>query len=75
VSVYPNPAHHYLVISSEEGVGIRSYTLYSTDGKRVRNVSVENLPVQIPIADLAEGIYFIEIVCDIGVITKKIVKK
>ena len=75
VSVYPNPAHHYLVISSEEGVDIRSYTLYSTDGKRIRNVTVENLPVQVPIADLADGIYFIEIVCDIGIITKKIVKK
>ncbi|MBO6081270.1 MAG: fibronectin type III domain-containing protein [Bacteroidales bacterium] len=75
VSVYPNPAHHYLVISSEEGVGIRSYTLYSTDGKRIRNVSVENLPVQVPVADLANGIYFLEIVCDEGVIAKKIVKK
>ena len=75
VSVYPNPAHHYLVISSEEGVDIRSYTLYSTDGKRIRNVTVENLPAQVPIADLADGIYFIEIVCDIGIITKKIVKK
>jgi hypothetical protein len=75
VSVYPNPAHHYLVISSEEGVSISRYALYSIDGKLLLNVTVDNSSVRVPVDNLANGIYFLEIVCDEGVITKKIVKK
>ena len=75
VSVYPNPAHNYLVISSEEGVRICQYALYSTDGKLLHTVLVDNLPMRVPVANLANGIYFLEIVCDEGVLVKKIVKK
>lgn len=75
VSVYPNPVHDYLVISSEEGVRISRYALYSTDGKLLYNSSVENSPMRVPVANLANGIYFLEIVCEEGVVTKKIVKK
>ena len=75
VSVYPNPAHDYLEISPEEGVRISRYALYSTDGKLLYNASVENSPVRVPVANLAKGIYFLEIICDEGVITKRIIKK
>lgn len=75
VSIYPNPAHDYLVIHPEEGVRISRYALYSTDGKLLFNASVDNSPVRVPVTNLADGIYFLEIVCDEGVLVKKIVKK
>jgi hypothetical protein len=75
VSVYPNPAHHYVDINAEEGITIRSYRLYSTDGKLLHSASVEDAPVRVPVANLTDGIYFLEIVCDEGMVTKKIVKR
>jgi len=75
VSVYPNPAHHYVEINAEEGVTIRSYRLYSTDGKLLHSTSVEDAPVRVPVENLTDGIYFLEIVCDEGMVTKKIVKR
>jgi hypothetical protein len=75
VSVYPNPAHHYLEINASEGINISRYALYSIDGKLLYSVSVEELPVSVPIANLADGVYFLEIVCNEGVITKKVMKR
>jgi hypothetical protein len=75
VSVYPNPAHHYLEINATEGTGIRRYALYTTEGKLLYSVSVEDVPVSVPVENLADGIYFLEIVCDEGIVTKKIIKR
>ena len=75
VSVYPNPAHHYLEINATEGISIRRYTLYAIDGKLLYSISVEDVPVSVPVENLSDGIYFLEIVCDEGVVTKKIIKR
>lgn len=75
VSVYPNPAHQYLMISSGKSVCISHYKLYSIDGKLLQTATAENLPIQVPVANLANGIYLLEIVCDEGVLVKKIVKR
>jgi hypothetical protein len=75
VSVYPNPAHNYVVISSEDGVRISRYALFSIDGKLLQNTSVEAFPVFVPVTNLSDGVYFLEIVCDEGVLVKKIVKR
>jgi hypothetical protein len=62
VSVYPNPANSYVIISYksvENGV----FTLYNTLGEIVLKtaLSSENTKTQIPLLDLANGVYHYEV--------------
>lgn len=68
VSVYPNPAKDKLYIKGEN---IQSIELYNLVGQQVM-VSAETV---LDLSDLTEGIYFVRVVCENGMATKRIVKQ
>jgi hypothetical protein len=68
VSVYPNPVRDLLSVKAE---GLLSVEVYNFVGQQVM-VSKESL---LDLSSLMEGIYFIRVVCEGGMITKQIVKQ
>ena len=68
VSVYPNPAKDKLCIKGEN---IQSVEVYNLVGQQVV-VSSETV---LDLSDLTEGIYFVRVVCESGMATKRIVKQ
>ena len=68
VSVYPNPVRDLLSVKVE---GLQSVEVYNFVGQQVM-VSKESL---LDLSSLMEGIYFIRVVCEGGMITKQIVKQ
>jgi len=68
VSVYPNPVRDLLSVKAE---GLLSVEVYNFVGQQVM-VSRESL---LDLSSLMEGIYFIRVVCEGGMITKQIVKQ
>lgn len=56
ITVFPNPATHYINIESDKKSDI---TIYNASSKIVRNVSIEKEDT-VDLTDLAPGIYFID---------------
>ena len=68
VSVYPNPAKDRLTVKAEN---LQSIEIYNVMGQQVM-VSTEPT---INLSALTEGIYFVRVVCEVGMVTKRIVKQ
>lgn len=71
-SIYPNPTKDKVVI---EGFGIHQVRVFNMMGQEIQNQNVDQDRVVIDLADQPSGFYFIEIMGEQGVETKKIVKK
>ena len=71
VSVYPNPASDVLNIKTPATIDVKSVAIYDVLGKR-SNVSLVN--GQINIANLAKGVYILNVETNAGTLTEKIVK-
>lgn len=74
--VYPNPAKHLLNIESQEK-NIDQIKIYSLDGKEIKNITPSKIQtvLQIPISDLSEGIYLLEIISGEKKEIQKFIKK
>jgi len=70
VSIYPNPVSEFLQIHISEEITYHKTTLFSVTGKLLLSTSEKELDVSI----LSEGIYFVQITTDQGILTRKIVK-
>lgn len=71
LSFFPNPVSSILNIETPKNISFKKATVYSTLGKPILETS-EN---QINFETLSAGIYFVEVITDKGVVTKKIVKQ
>jgi len=71
ISVYPNPAKHYLYIKSDSP--IKKIEIYNQSGICV--LTNENVMEKLDISRLANGVYFVRIYTEEGSATKKIVVK
>lgn len=75
INIYPNPVTSNLIIelskNSKECVSI----LMDTNGKEVRRQKTSGTRMQLNMSDLPNGIYFIQIISNDLLMTKKIVKK
>ncbi|MDC7999600.1 T9SS type A sorting domain-containing protein [Aequorivita todarodis] len=71
VQLYPNPVSASFQIKTSKTISFEKATVYSTLGKLILETS-EN---QINFETLSAGIYFVEVITDKGVVTKKIVKQ
>ena len=75
VGLYPNPMDDVLSISSPYHE-ISSIQVYDLQGKRVTNFEGLHLAmIEISLAELVSGMYFLKIQTDGGQITKRLVKK
>jgi hypothetical protein len=73
--IYPNPAKDFIIIASKEKQSIKSIEVIDITGKVVLNVIASKAKqfATINVSALKEGIYFINLVSDKGIIMKKIV--
>jgi len=63
VEVYPNPADNNLIVKSDD---IQTVEIYNIAGMRVISQEVGAVEVNLNIADLSSGMYFIKVVDDKG---------
>lgn len=71
VSIAPNPVKDELYV--ESSALIRRIEITMVNGMMVENKKVDNYSVNCHLGDCAEGVYFLRLFTDEGVITKKIV--
>lgn len=74
-SVYPNPANDVLNITNKTGMTINTATITDLNGRVVKELNVNGVSnVQINIADLNSGVYFLNLNSNKGVATSKVIK-
>ncbi len=71
ISVYPNPASTDLIVRSKYH-GVISIELNNLLGQTIRNIPMEGNMIRIDVSDLSEGIFFLSVLTDKGVISKKV---
>lgn len=74
-TVYPNPANNFITISNGENAIINTVEITDLNGRLVSNNEVNASEGQISIANLASGVYILNITTDQGKAVKKIVKQ
>ena len=75
VSLYPNPAKEYVDIRIDGDVNVTMMEVYDVYGKLVNTVNVVDNPTRIDVSALADGMYFVRVTTEAGVVTKSFVKK
>ena len=74
ISIYPNPAHDYLIISNIEH--LQHIDIQNFNGINVWSSNfTDEQPVTIPVSGMAEGVYFIRLFTTDKVISRKFIKK
>ena len=68
VSVYPNPAHDYIHIETMCASSVQHVDLYNVTGQLI----ISSTETEINVSELESGIYFVNILTENGLSTKKI---
>lgn len=74
ITLYPNPVTSGLTLTFPSNYDQVELTLFDDNGKRIRKQTASGNTAYLNISDLIHGIYFIQIVYDDQVTTKKIIK-
>lgn len=76
ITITPNPAHNYVNIVFSDLLPPRlSASLYSMDGKKVKDELVIHSGDQLQIGDLPRGVYLLQVNSGKSIFTKKIIKQ
>jgi len=75
VTLFPNPAKEYVDIRVDGNVNVTAMEVYDVYGKVIRTVNTIDNPARINVNGLANGMYFVRVSTDAGVVTKSFVKK
>jgi len=75
VTLYPNPAREYVDIRVSENLNVTTMEVYDVYGKLVNTMNVIDNPTRINVSGLADGMYFVRVTTDQGVVTKTFVKR
>lgn len=71
--VYPNPFSQNIFLDFPEGACIQKILLYDASGILVLEVQKMN-PTMLELGNVAEGFYFLKIICDDEIISHKVLK-
>ncbi|MGB0883049.1 MAG: T9SS type A sorting domain-containing protein [Vicingaceae bacterium] len=71
-SIYPNPVKNTLTINPLNNKVLTTVKVYNSTGVLVKNIKQQDL--QIDVSDLANGIYFVELIADNSRTIRKVVK-
>lgn len=71
VKMYPNPANDKVRIASSNT--IQSLTLFGIKGEMMESRQVNSKEVELTLEGYSKGVYFIRLITDEGVVTKKLV--
>lgn len=76
VKLYPNPATDKVVVSvSDASIRITGVEVYNVYGQLVNTLVVAENPLQISISGLSDGMYFVRVMTEDGIVTKNFVKR
>ena len=77
VTLFPNPAREYIDIRVDGDLNVTMMEVYDVYGKLINTVGVCDTPVptRINVSGLADGMYFVRVTTEKGVVTKSFVKK
>lgn len=73
LSVYPNPASDYFIISPENKSNDFDIELFDMTGKCMKSLKNRSGDVQVDVSDLSDGIYFVKIMQNGALSVRKIV--
>ncbi|MEI6489222.1 MAG: T9SS type A sorting domain-containing protein [Bacteroidota bacterium] len=75
VSVYPNPASNTITIESTK-CKVQSIKIYNVLGEQVNSLKLTgNSKIEIDVSNLTQGVYFVEVETEKGIVRKKFVKE
>jgi len=75
VMLFPNPAKEYVDIRVDGDLNVKTLEVYDVYGKLINTVGVIDNPTRIDVSTLANGMYFVRVTTEAGVVTKSFVKK
>ena len=75
VTLFPNPAREYIDIRVDGDLNVTMMEVYDVYGKRINTVNDIDNPTRINVSGLADGMYFVRVTTEAGVVTKSFVKK
>ncbi len=74
-STYPNPANNTVTVSNDENLLVTDVNITDINGRTVKNMKVNNLSeVEMNVAELTAGVYFMNVTTDAGKAVKKFIK-
>jgi len=76
LTLYPNPATDMVSVSTfDASIRITGVEVYNVYGQLLKAIVSEENPMRINVCGLANGMYFLRITTDSGVVTKSFVKR
>ena len=75
VNLYPNPAKEYVDIRVDGDLNVTIMEVYDVYGKLINTVNVIDNPTRINVSSLANGMYFVRVTTEKGMVTKTFVKR
>ena len=74
ISLYPNPANEYIDVRVDE-LNVTNMEVFDVYGKLISTVDVIDNPTRFNVSGLANGMYFVRVTTEQGVVTKSFIKK
>ncbi len=74
VRIYPNPALNTLNIDLQD-LDVQQIQIYDVNARLVREVKELNEQIQLSVEGLHSGLYFVQLITDYGVVSKKFIKQ
>ncbi|MCR4965008.1 MAG: fibronectin type III domain-containing protein [Bacteroidales bacterium] len=76
VNLYPNPATEIVSVAvSDANIQISSVEVYNVYGQLINVIESNDNPLRIDVSGLADGMYYVRVTTDGGVVTKNFVKR
>ena len=76
VTLYPNPATEMVAIAvSDANIMITGVEVYNVYGQLINTIVTTENPLRINVSGLADGMYYVRVTTDNGVVTKNFVKR
>ena len=75
VALYPNPAKEYVDIRVNGDLNVTMMEVYDVYGKLINTVNVVENPTRINVSNLSNGMYFVRVTTEAGMVTKTFVKR
>ena len=76
VNLYPNPATEMIAVEvSDANIMITGVEVYNVYGQLINTIISTENPLRINVSGLADGMYYVRVTTDSGVVTKNFVKR
>jgi chitodextrinase len=75
VTLYPNPAKEFVDVRVDGDINVIGMEVYDVYGKLINTVNVIDNMTHINVSGLANGMYFVRVTTEQGMVTKRFVKK